>query len=257
MDAAPRQLSATQLRELEERGFTTVRAVFSRKLSQRLREVTDRLLGHEQADAVPVPWMHGWDSSVPPGWPSNPAFDSKDPPWNEANLRRLHACGRPCITSGHFRHEIRHPIDDPAMAEAAAATPLLALNAQLLRTPVAQLRLMQQMLVRSDPDTQGRSGSKGQHLDHAFVPRNYAATPMQAWYHSAVALSEVAPGGGGTILMPQSLSAAKVASCGRWSRLCATRCTSLANSASQARVKMASPPTADRQRSRSSGGRAR
>ena len=58
------------------------------------------------------------------------------------------------VGSRNYRHGIRHPIFGPdpgCMAEAALAGNMVEMQKELLRSG-AGLRLMQQQLVRSDPD---------------------------------------------------------------------------------------------------------
>ncbi len=100
-------------------------------------------------------------------------------------------------------YDLRHPLSEPIMAE--IITPkLIALAQDTLRVPeVSRLRLLEQVLIRTDPKPPPYS-STGWHIDWAFYPREYYATPKQTYYHMVHACSTVEAGGGAFTIVPRS-----------------------------------------------------
>jgi ectoine hydroxylase-related dioxygenase (phytanoyl-CoA dioxygenase family) len=111
-----------------------------------------------------------------------------------------------CPTVGHAPgglNTLRHPIPGAIMAEALYETPLLALATELLGA--TDLRLLEQVLVRTDPDpTKEQRGATGWHVDMAFLPEEYNAVPKRTYYHHIHALSTVEAGGGAFTIVPGS-----------------------------------------------------
>lgn len=106
-------------------------------------------------------------------------------------------------------NELRHPIPGAIMAE--ILTPQLIESAkQLLHSN--DLRLLEQVLIRTDPQTNAPSAN-GWHIDMAFLPEHYEATPRQTYFHMVHCLNTVAPGGGAFTIVPgshhQTFAAAK------------------------------------------------
>jgi hypothetical protein len=169
-------------------------------LCDRLCGYCDEVLGPAQREIADTPWM---PSGINP-------FDPANPPWSAVNLAMLLAAGKPCVTSRRFRHEIRHPIEDAkALAAATTAGRMVELHAYLLRSTSERLRLMQHMLVRTDYDPHTAAGPRDWHADHAFLSQDYTESPRRIFYHSVIALKDVPPGGGGTMLIPESLRRAR------------------------------------------------
>lgn len=113
----------------------------------------------------------------------------------------------PIVQSGNYRHTLRQPIFSYSLAEAAIAGGVVEMVAALLRSPSrSSVRLMQQMLVRTDasPDAiqKGRSEPTGWHIDTAFLPEHYTATPQANVYHVLTALNDVPSGGGAFRIVP-------------------------------------------------------
>lgn len=98
-------------------------------------------------------------------------------------------------------NDLRHPIPGDIMAEALNNPVLLSLAAQLLKA--SELRLLEQVLIRTDPKLPPY-GPTGWHVDMAFFPRQYQATPRQTYFHMVHALSTVEPGGGAFMIVPGS-----------------------------------------------------
>ena len=72
---------------------------------------------------------------------------------------------RPVIMSGHHRHAMRHPIFAPILGDIASDPAMLDLQQRLLRpNHPSELKLMQQLLIRSDPEPGGRAGPLGWHV---------------------------------------------------------------------------------------------
>jgi hypothetical protein len=100
-------------------------------------------------------------------------------------------------------HDIRHPIPGALMAR--LITPeLLAVAQAVLRVPeIARLRLLEQVLIRTDPKPPPH-GPVGWHVDWAFSPAEFAATPRQTYFHMVHAANTVEPGGAAFLIVPGS-----------------------------------------------------
>ncbi|MBA3685869.1 MAG: phytanoyl-CoA dioxygenase family protein [Planctomycetes bacterium] len=112
--------------------------------------------------------------------------------------------GPPATTPGGAVRELRHPITGDILAEILYREPLIALAMDELGiTARGDLRLLEQVLIRTDPAEHG-GGPGGWHIDMAFAPEDFAATPKRTYYHHVQALSDVAPGGGSFMIVPGS-----------------------------------------------------
>jgi hypothetical protein len=99
---------------------------------------------------------------------------------------------------------LRHPIPGAIMAELASRPQLLDLAMRLLRIGNrADLRLLEQVLIRTDPKPPPH-GPGGWHVDMAFWRHEYDASPRQTYFHMVHACSTVAPGGGAFMIVPGS-----------------------------------------------------
>ena len=135
--------------EVRARGFTVIKGMISPDLCAQLRGVADHIFGaeaSERATAVPVGFREG----------EHPQFI--DPHNSEAfDIDTALRAGQSVVGTRNYRHGVRHPIIAPnsgaILAEAAVAGEMLALQERLLHAG-SGLRLMQQQLVRSDPDPQ-------------------------------------------------------------------------------------------------------
>lgn len=194
MDAYDQRERVAQ--QLDSVGHAIVENHLPSWLCDRLCKYCDEVLGPEQCEIADTPWM---PSGVNP-------FDRANPPWSKDNLVTLLAAGKPCVTSRRYRHEIRHPIEDGAALAAATTTGrMVELHAYLLRSKPERLRLMQHMLVRTDHDPDTPAGPRDWHADHAFLSQDYTESPRRIFYHAVIALKDVLPRGGGTMLIPESL----------------------------------------------------
>ena len=134
-------LSAQNKRELELNGFTVVEAVISPMLAQQAIELTNHLIGSAQPIAAMNP-----DRYQPGPWPEGRPVLGDGP--------KLPACA-----TGSYRHSICHPIHASLMAE--LIEPLIGINTDLLRCPTERLKLLQQMLVRTDASPPPHPGDGG------------------------------------------------------------------------------------------------
>jgi ectoine hydroxylase-related dioxygenase (phytanoyl-CoA dioxygenase family) len=102
-------------------------------------------------------------------------------------------------------HTLRHPIPGAIMARLLADnTALIPLAASLLGTrDVADLRLLEQVLIRTDPGPHPAAPT-GWHVDMAFFPDQYGSRPRRTYYHMVHACSTVRPGGGAFMIIPGS-----------------------------------------------------
>src|SRR5262249_6531889 len=93
----------------------------------------------------------------------------------------------------------------PGAIMAQCITPaLVELARAILRNgDVADLRLLEQVLIRTDPKP-APHGPTGWHVDWAFFPEEDRAAPRQTYYHMVQACSTVEPGGGAFMIVPGS-----------------------------------------------------
>lgn len=100
-------------------------------------------------------------------------------------------------------HDLRHPLSGAVMAQIITPA-LLELAQAILKTrQLADLRLLEQVLIRTDPKPPPH-GPTGWHIDWTFFPDEYQATPRQTYYHMVQACSTVEPGGGAFMVVPGS-----------------------------------------------------
>jgi hypothetical protein len=122
------------------------------------------------------------------------------------------AARTPVVDSENFRHTARQPIFDAALAEAAVAGNMIAMHERLYGAKEG-LRLMQQMLVRTDAVpaavAAGRSEPGGWHMDTAFLPKHYATTPQTNVCHILTALNDVPSGGAAFQIVPAGFAQSK------------------------------------------------
>lgn len=97
---------------------------------------------------------------------------------------------------------LRHPIPGAIMAEIVANPRLLDLAKQILYTD--DLRLLEQVLIRTDPKEGVPSPAGGWHIDMAFLPEHYSARPRQTYFHMVHALNTIPASGGATTIIPGS-----------------------------------------------------
>ena len=174
-----RQLTAQNRRELAEQGYTIVPQLIGPQLASAGRQLIDDLLG----ESAPVPQVD--PARYQPG------------PWPEGEPLRGTGSRLPVLTTENYRHSICHPICSHVAAE--LLLPFVALNEELLDCPAERLKLMQQMMVRTDASPPPHAGHGdappiGWHMDQAFLPRHYESQPRQMFYHTMLALSTVRHG---------------------------------------------------------------
>ena len=183
--------------ELATQGWTVLQQHLPTSLTARLRSVADGVLG----GPAPVRCVAERGVAV-----SDDGGSWGQPAWDYAE--RCVAEGHPVIDSADWRHDIRHPLPHPELAEAAVAGRLPELLAELLHSDVSRLRLMQQILVRTDPcgdpERDRQEGTPGWHLDTTFLPRHYDSRPRQNLYHCLSALHDIEPLGAPFLLIPGS-----------------------------------------------------
>eukprot|EP01052_Picozoa_sp_SAG31_P056245 SAG31_NODE_15991_length_728_cov_0.903021_1_plen_166_part_01 len=153
---------------LERDGYTVVRQVFAAVLCARLRACADSAVGAGPLQVSTAQQLSDVDLAL--------------------------ATRTPMVDSENFRHTVRQPIFDAALAEAATAGNMIEMQQKLYRASRG-LRLMQQMLVRTDADpvavAAGRSEPGGWHMDTAFPQKHYESTPRTNVYHVLTALTAV------------------------------------------------------------------
>lgn len=188
--------------EVRTRGFTIVKQMFPKELCKRLRDTTDAIVGPVGELSTSMELEGQGRHLVDPH--NTEVFD----------IDHALATHRSVVGSRNYRHGIRHPIFGPdpgCLAEAVVAGNMVEMQKKLLRSD-AGLRLMQQQLVRTDPDPAAAgSGStpNGWHMDTAFLPKHYEASPQQNVHHVVTALNTSQSGGATFWLVPHSFAQSK------------------------------------------------
>jgi ectoine hydroxylase-related dioxygenase (phytanoyl-CoA dioxygenase family) len=101
-------------------------------------------------------------------------------------------------------HTLRHPIPGEIMATLVKTPGLIELTKAMLKTTnTADLRMLEQVLIRTDPSRSGK-GANGWHVDMAFLPEHYNSSPRGTYYHMVHCLNTVKPGGGAFTIIPGS-----------------------------------------------------
>jgi hypothetical protein len=105
----------------------------------------------------------------------------------------------------------RHPLPGSIMGELCTAPAFVAGAEALWRAPISELRLNEQVPIRTDPWPTGHPnapepGAKGYHCDFIFRREHFHATPRQTYFQTFGIFSEggVQPGGGCTMIIPGS-----------------------------------------------------
>ena len=127
-------------------------------LCQRLRDTTDAIVGPIGERSTSVELEGEGRHLIDPH--NSEVFD----------IDHALATHRSVVGSSNYRHGIRHPIfgPDPAcLAEAALAGNMVEMQKKLLRSGDG-LRLMQQQLVRSDPDPKATPDARQGEADAAL-----------------------------------------------------------------------------------------
>ena len=99
------------------------------------------------------------------------------------------------------RRDLRHPIEGAIMARLASDSTTLELAAALIGS--RQLRLREQVLIRSDPSPPPYEAMRW-HIDAAFCRAEFAARPRQVYYQMLHCCSTVSPGGAAFMIVPES-----------------------------------------------------
>lgn len=206
-------VTAEDQAHLDEHGFCVIKGVVDESTAGTVRSLIDDLLGREPRETIDADALgyqtyetlnvHGIDYK----WPRKLGDDPTS---------------TPMLKTGGYLHWVEHPIHD---ARAAVAVPAMApLLAKLLRCtdPINDLKLIHQNFRRTDPSPppypdyiaegilDGSSGV-GFHLDSAFLPHHYEATPRLNYYITILALTPVVSGGAAFCYAPGSLAASKLA----------------------------------------------
>ena len=102
-----------------------------------------------------------------------------------------------------------HPIPGSIMGELFSAPRLLAVASALARAPRSELRLFEQVLIRTARvphekiDEPGPT-ARGWHVDDVFAPEQFFATPRETYQQMFAVLRDIEPGAGGTMVVPSS-----------------------------------------------------
>jgi hypothetical protein len=116
---------------------------------------------------------------------------------------------KPLDPSGRGPTGRSHPIPGPIMGELLSVPAVLAVAAALGRAPLDELRLTEQVLLRTHPvppEMMHEPGPtpRGWHLDDIATPEMFNATPRQTYFQMFAALRDILPGAGGTMVVPCS-----------------------------------------------------
>ncbi len=121
-----------------------------------------------------------------------------------AELRaHVDAVAGPVGKTGKTRNDLRHPIPGAIMGPLAANPATIELG-RLLLGGDPELRMREQVLIRSDPQPPPYARELGYHIDAAFCRAEFEAVPKQVYYQMLHYLSTVKPGGAGVHIVPGS-----------------------------------------------------
>ena len=121
-----------------------------------------------------------------------------------AELRaHVDAVAGPVGKTGKTRNDLRHPIPGAIMGPLAANPATIELG-RLLLGGDPELRMREQVLIRSDPQPPPYARELGYHIDAAFCRAEVEAVPKQVYYQMLHYLSTVKPGGAGVHIVPGS-----------------------------------------------------
>jgi hypothetical protein len=109
----------------------------------------------------------------------------------------------PVGSTGTTRNDLRHPIPGAIMARLASHAPTQAL-ARALLGGAPRLRMREQVLIRSDPESPPWADELGYHIDAAFQVREFEAVPKQVYFQMLHYCSDVGPGGAAVHIVPGS-----------------------------------------------------
>eukprot|EP01052_Picozoa_sp_SAG31_P030336 SAG31_NODE_3103_length_4672_cov_2.447409_2_plen_349_part_00 len=199
-------LDSQQLDELDRRGFTILPHLIDAALCSRARNLMDTIIGG------PPPSAQGEI-----GLETVPLDRRQGGPWPKPGD------DRPVITCTGFKHSISHPIRDSMFGHPGIMgellLPFVEINRQLLWAPHSGdggMKLLQQEMRRTDVRPPPHHGChapwlppKQWHMDQAFLPQHYAASPRQNFYHTILALSPFTRNGGAFFAVPTSLEQAR------------------------------------------------
>lgn len=164
--------------EVQQQGFTVVRGAVPLDVCHRARALMDAQLGPPGESCKDhVAKLYG-------GVQDDRAWTKKAAAWPAAvGVAAWDGIGPrpPEIATGGFRHSLRHPIRDSVMADLVTPA-MVQIHKRLLRTE--SLRMNQQFMVRTDYQPGPYPEVPGWHLDHAFLPHQWEATPSAVYYSS-------------------------------------------------------------------------
>ena len=121
-----------------------------------------------------------------------------------AQLRtHVDAVAGPVGQTGTPRNDLRHPIPGEIMGRLAANPATIELG-RLLLGGDPELRMREQVLIRSDPEPPPYAPELRYHIDAAFCRAEFEAVPKQVYYQMLHYLSTVQPGGAGVHIVPGS-----------------------------------------------------
>ena len=154
-------VTEADLAALRRDGFLVVPKLVDTDTTAAIRGVMDGLLGPWPRQICESAMFLNHDKQM-----------EKSPETIESALRDR----RPVIMSGDYRHAMRHPLYAPVLGEVATSPAMLDLQQQLLRPgDMSELKLMQQLLIRSDPhpsrsEPGAGDGAQGWHASQAPDP---------------------------------------------------------------------------------------
>ena len=156
---------ARHLAEVEDVGFTIVPGVFPLDLCERMAEHTDAMLAPQE-------------------------------------LQHLTGAG---LTENRGPVARSHPIPGSVMGEVFSTPRLLAVASALGRAPASELRLFEQVMLRTHvvpPEMMDEPGPtpRGYHIDDVFAPEMFHATPRQTYFQLFMFMRDVEPGAGATMV---------------------------------------------------------
>ena len=159
------------LDELSQQGFTVIPSYLDRQTTAAIRTHIDTVVA----------------SDLP----------KEDMSWAETDKARIYRNDERGI------RQLRHPIAGAIMPEIADNHRTIELGRFLLGAKLADLRMREQVLSRTDP-TAPPYGPTGWHIDAPFTKEEYESTPGRIYYQFLQYCSTVESGGGAFMLVPGS-----------------------------------------------------
>lgn len=102
------------------------------------------------------------------------------------------------------RNDLRHPLPGDVFARLLIENPQTLELARCLLGGTPDLRMREQVIIRSDPEPAPWASELGYHIDAGFNSAEFAARPRQVYYQMLHYCNTVQPGGAAVHIVPRS-----------------------------------------------------